>query len=321
MNRRIVCIVLLAASLAGLLVIPVQAVMPAQQPTPQPIAAVFRSGWMTRRVVEVLAEVRLLPEPTKAPAAHAVPTLAPERWKEWPINPVVSARAKEIFKQGLQKGAIAQRFSKVGDCQVIRQYFLGIYDDPGTYYLGAKNENLIRTIDYFKDSWGRVSEAVRTGFNVASVLTPINANPKNCKTNETPLECEFRIWNPSIVLISMETWTKDRPTDAYIGYLRQIVQFAVDRGVLPIVATKADNLEGDHSINAAVARVAVEFDIPLWNFWRVANPLPNNGLETDRFHLTNAPNFFDRAENMERGWPNRNLTALQALDAVWKAIR
>ena len=56
-----------------------------------------------------------------------------------------------------------------------------------------------------------LSEAVRTGFNVASVLTPLFANPENCQPGETPLVCEIRIWNPSIVIISMETWNAERP--------------------------------------------------------------------------------------------------------------
>ncbi len=294
------------------------------QETPQPDDPAQLMGRLARTVVEQLVEVRLLPDlslrgPTPVPKGTGQ-TLPPERWKEWPVRPVVSQRARQIYEQGLAMGNIPTHFSKVGDCQNIRQYFLGMFDTPGTYGLGADYEYLIRTITYFSGSWGRLSEAVRTGFNVASVLTPINANPKTCIPGETPLECEFRAWKPSIVLISMETWTKDRPTDAYTGYLRQIIEFAISKGAVPILATKADNLEGDHSINLAVARLAAEYDIPLWNFWRAADPLPYHGLTEDNFHLTNAPNFFNDAGDMEKAWPVRNLTGLQAIDVVWKAV-
>ncbi len=176
-------------------------------------------------------------------------------------------------------------------------------------------------LDNFKGSYTRVSMSVRTGFNVASVLAPMNSDPAQCKGGETPLECEFRLWNPSIAIISMETWTADRPTQAYEGYLRQIVDFVISRNVVPILATKADNLEGDHSINAMVARVAYEYDIPLWNFWAAADPLPNHGLESDGFHLTNGPSIITNPENLKMAWNMRNLTALQTLDLVWRTVK
>jgi hypothetical protein len=90
----------------------------------------------------------------------------------------------------------------------------------------------------------------------------------------------------------METWTPDRPVQAYEDYLRQIVEYAISKNVLPIVATKADNLEGDHEINQAIANVAADYDIPLWNFWAATHPLTDEGL-METFHLTNGPNYFD----------------------------
>ena len=248
-------------------------------------------------------------------------TLPPEQWQDWPIIPVVSDRVRNIYRTGLAQGHDPKRFSKIGDCQNIRQYFLGIYDDPNTFRLGYENTYLQGAIDQFSGSWHRLSEAVRTGFNVASVLTPFYANPADCSQGESPLACEIRIWNPSFVIISMETWTPDRPTDTYEGYLRQIVEYALSENILPIVATKADNLESDNSINLAVARVAAAYDIPLWNFWRAAQPLPDHGLTSDNFHLTNAPNLFDNSDSLKKGWPMRNLTALQTIDTVWKAVK
>ncbi len=247
--------------------------------------------------------------------------LPPEKWQEWPVVPVVSDHALDIYRTGVNDGHDPTHFSKVGDCQNIRQYFLGMFDSPGRFELGKNNSSLQETIDHFSGSWVRLSESVRTGFNVASVLTSIYAKPEDCQPGETPLACEFRIWNPSIVLISMETWTPGRPVAMYENYLRQIVEYAISHHVLPILATKADNLEGDNSINLAVATVAHDYDIPLWNFWAASYPLPDHGLLEDGFHLTNGPNFFDSADDMKLGWPVRNLTALQTIDKVWKAVR
>ena len=248
-------------------------------------------------------------------------TLPPEQWQEWPVIPVISDHAVEIYRAGIAQGNDPGHFSKVGDCQNIRQYFLGIFDDPSTFRLGDKNAYLQETIDTYAGSWGRTSEAVHTGFNVASVLTPLFANPENCQPGETPLACEFRIWNPSIVTISMETWTSERPTRYYEVYLRQIVEYAISQNVLPIVATKADNLEGDNAINQMVAKVAADYDIPMWNFWAAAQPLTDHGLTEDGFHLTNGYSHFDSATSMDLGWPVRNLTALMTIDAVRKAVK
>jgi hypothetical protein len=43
-------------------------------------------------------------------------------------------------------------------------------------------------------------------------------------------------------------------------------------------------------------------------------------LSPDGFHLTFARNFFDDPKRMKTAWPWRNLTALQTLDAVHKAL-
>lgn len=253
---------------------------------------------------------------------HTGSKLTPDQWKQWPVLPVISQRTKDIYILGLARGNDPKRFSKIGDCQVIRQYFLGYFDDGDqTGRLGDSLSKYSEVLDNFKGSYTRVSMSVRTGFNVASVLAPMNSDPAQCKGGETPLECEFRHWNPAIVIISMETWTADRPTQAYESYLRQIVDFVISRNVVPILATKADNLEGDHSINAMVARVAYEYDIPLWNFWAATDPLPSHGLESDGFHLTNGPSVLTNPENMKMAWNVRNLTALQSLDLVWRTVK
>ena len=90
--------------------------------------------------------------------------------------------------------------------------------------------------------------------------------------------------------------------------------------MLPILATKADNLEGDNSINQTIVRLAGEYEIPLWNFWLAVQPLPNHGLQKDGFHLTLAGPYLDDVTHMKAAWPWRNLTALQALNAVRVAV-
>ncbi|MBW8010702.1 MAG: hypothetical protein FVQ83_05585 [Chloroflexi bacterium] len=244
---------------------------------------------------------------------------SPENWRDLPVIPVVSERAQEIYQLGLEMGNDPHAFSKAGDCQNVSSMFLAIYESPSYYSLG-EYEYLQETIDWFYGSFSRNSPAVRGGMNVASVLSPLQADSSRCAPGENPLECEFNLHNPSIVIISYETWWSQRPAETYETYMREVIEYAISRGVVPIMVTKADNLEGDHSINTVIAMLAMEYEIPLWNFWLAVQPLPGQGMYEDRFHLTFAGNFFDDPVRMQSAWPWRNLTALQALDAVLNAV-
>ncbi len=255
---------------------------------------------------------------TKVVVTTPRPTLAADEWMSLPIVPEVTDTAREIYKRGQELGRDPKHFSKVGDCQTNTGFYLVDFDNDGAYSLG-EYAYLQDTIDYYKGSFSRTSLAMRDGYNVAAILTPLRADPKQCEKNENPIACEFRLHNPSIAIISLETNFNDRPADDYGKYMRQIIEYSIEQGVVPILATKGDNLEGDHSINAEIAEIAVEYDIPLWNLWAALQPLPNQGHSTelnDGFHLSFSRNFFDKPKNMLSGWPWRNLTALQALDAV-----
>ncbi len=108
--------------------------------------------------------------------------------------------------------------------------------------------------------------------------------------------------------------------DRFEDNMRQILDILIEDGIVPILYTKASNLEGDWTINAITGRLAYEYDVPLWNFWRAVQPLPGHGLRADGMHVTWGYNYFDDPVAMRNGWPWRNLTALQALEAVWGAV-
>ncbi len=241
-------------------------------------------------------------------------------WRDVPVIPEVSEKMRDVYALGQELGNDPHAFSIVGDCQNVSAYFLADFEHPLQYDLGEYGY-LQEVIDQFTGSFGRERAAVRGGYNVASVLSPMWADPDFCEKGETPLQCEDRMQNPSIVLISMETWWEGRPAETYENYLRQVVEYWLENGVVPILATKADNLEGDNSLNASIVRVAQDYDVPLWNFWLAVQPLPDHGLTEDAFHLTYGRPFFNDSSVMQTGWAMRNLTALQALDTVWKAIQ
>ena len=257
---------------------------------------------------------------TLAPTATK-PPLEQDAWMSMPVVPTaISSRAREIYQLGLELGTDPKHFSIIGDCQNVSSYFLAAFDNPGDFSLGDEYAHLQPTIDYYQGSFSRISLAVKGGFNAAAVISPLRADPKSCKKNESPLDCELRVWKPSVVIVSMETWWSEKPAEEYDKYMRRVIDRIIEAGALPIIATKADNLEGDHSINATIAQIAYEYDIPLWNFWAAVQPLSNHGLSPDNFHLTFARNFFDDPARMKSAWPWRNLTALQTLDAVRRGL-
>lgn len=257
------------------------------------------------------------PTPTISPTP--LPRLSPEEWKSWPVVPVISQNAKFIYQTGQALGRDPQRFSKVGDCQNITTYFLAHFEDPDLYRLG-EYASLQPAIDWFMGSFARESLAVKGGMNVATVLSPLRANPDYCNESESPLACEYRLYNPSFAIISMEEAWSSAP-GKYGKYMRQVIEYTLEQGIVPVIATKADNLEGGDQINGIIAQLAWEYDIPLWNFWAAVQPLPNHGLAKDGFHLTHGDNFFFGVPQRQRtGYTLRNLTALQVIDVVWREL-
>lgn len=246
------------------------------------------------------------------------PTLGPDFWKALPPVPLVGERPAEIYRRGLELGNNPNAFAKVGDCGSTPAWFLGDFDRGPRYYSLGEYDELLPVIEAFNGSYARTSLAAKSGFNASSIFTSLWADRDYCEVNETPLACEYRVHRPSFAFIMLGSNDVFHP-ESFEPQMRQIIEFSIERGVVPILATKPGNEEGDGSINATIARLALEYDIPLWNYWAAIQDLPDHGLQEDGVHITWAPNKFDDEWAMTRGWPVRNLTALQTLDAVWRS--
>lgn len=233
------------------------------------------------------------------------------------VPETLSQRARDIFARGQELGRNASAFSKVGDCGGTPSWFLGPFD-LGDYDLGD-HSSLQDVIDYYSGSYNRTSQAVHNGFNAAALLSIIRADPEFCESGETPLVCEYRINNPSMALILIGTNDKFRVA-AFEDTMRQVIETTIDQGILPVISSKPDNLEGDHSLNRILYALALEYELPFWNVWRAFQDLPNGGLQEDGAHVTWAFNDFSNPANMRAGWPNRNLTALQVLESIWRQL-
>jgi hypothetical protein len=136
-------------------------------------------------------------------------------------------------------------------------------------------------------------------------------NKYTCTKYETPLQCELRIHKPSFVIIHVGTHYENRNE----GYMRTILDQLIAAGVVPILASKADDRELDEHVNDQYAELAVEYNLPFWNFWATVDSLPNRGLYTRAdaayqgdLYLTNEAAAIQR------------LSALQVLDIVRRAV-
>jgi hypothetical protein len=274
--------------------------------TPLPVdedASVYLHATQTAGAENALA--------TESPQPTADSRLLPDEWQKWPVVPEVTETAREIYRRGRTLNLNPKAFSKIGDCQNLHEYFLGRFDHLDIYKFSWQVEKYQDTIENFKGYFDTDGQSAKFGFTAASPLSPLMADPDVCLPDEAPLECELRLVRPSFVLISLEFPFNGRSAPLYEQYLRQIIEYTISQGAVPILATKADNVEKDNSINQTIAKLAYEYDLPMWNWWAAAQPLGDHGIDPyrDGFHIT------------QQAWGERSKTFLMVLDHLWKGLK
>jgi hypothetical protein len=275
--------------------------------------------------------IPLLPTPSQTPTSALVitqtrpasPTVVTvpscEEWQSWPVIPAVSETVRGLYQRGQASAINPRAFSKIGDGEISAEWFFAAFDLGEDYYDLGSYQNLIPVIEHFAGSFERIGMAARRGFTAQKILDSSEGEPDFCESGESPLTCELRVHRPAFAILSLGTNQIWEPEEFEIG-MRQILDTFLSQNVVPILSTKGDNLEGDHRINRIVACLAEEYDVPLWNFWSAIQPIPNHGLQSDLEHLTYGITDFDDEHALQSAWTIRNLTALQALDAVWRGV-
>jgi len=247
----------------------------------------------------------------KSPVSNSpTPTLDPSGWKSLPIIPAVDPSIRAVYEYGQTLGNDPRAFSIFGDCQTRPEEFFGILETNPAVLMNLSPE-LNETIENFHGSFNRESPTAQDGMTPGALLwTQWHQGNFTCTFEETPVECELRIHRPSFVIIQVGTHFESRNTE----YLRKIILQLMDAGVVPILATKADNRELDDRVNRDMAMLAAEYDLPLWNFWAALSDLPDRGLYTrDDRPLQGA--IYLNPIAARRHW----MTGLEALNAVWRA--
>lgn len=255
-----------------------------------------------------------------------------------PPLPQVTTHARVIYAAGLAQGNNPHVFSKIGDCMTaaaeflvplgMGEYDLGDYEalqEVVDWYVGvpARQED-----DWELDSFANPGLSTASGFNAASVLDALWANPTWCQANESPLACEYRVSQPALAVIMFGT--NDvfyLEAEAFDFYLRNVTLATIDSGVVPVLNTFPIRPEyPDKSLlfNQIVIQVALDYDLPLINLWLALQELPNQGVDTvQTIHLTipedGQTGIFDPV-HLEAGYTYRNLVTLQALDVLWRDL-
>jgi hypothetical protein len=252
-------------------------------------------------------------------ALNIAPTASCDDWQSWPVVPAASEAARELYRRGQESGNDSRAFSRIGDGEISAAWFFTAFDLGGDSYDLGPYQDLVPVIEHFDGSFERIGMAARRGFNTERILDPSAAEGELCAPGESPLTCELRLHRPAFAILSLGTNQVWEPEEFEAG-MRQILDVLLSANVVPILSTKGDNLEGDQRLNRTVVCLAQEYDLPLWNFWSAIQPLPNHGLQPDLEHLTYGITDFDDERAMQSAWTVRNLTALQALDAVWRGV-
>jgi len=287
-------------------------------------------GWVSAEFTQVAVDLTSIPTETQTE------TLSPqvieniqrifethEQASAFDDEPSATEDAAEMV--GRANGV---RFSKIGDSITVAHHFLEPIGE-GLYDLGDYGD-LQAAIDYYdSESFSRISIAAGIGWTTGAVLSPRFADPEQCEEGETPLDCEYRVVHPAVALIMFGTNDVSHlEADTFCANLRKIAQISIENNIIPVLSTIPNRVGEEAAVmefNRIVAGVAREYAVPLWDYGAAMRVLPDGGLDIDGIHPSIPPAGYNgaadfRTNNLYYGYVIRNLTALQMLDAVKKAI-
>ena len=230
--------------------------------------------------------------PTKTPAGRKVKPKTPAPFPPW--VPVITPEQRARYQNAVAFGKDPVMFTVVGDCNsqppvYVRRVATGEFD-------GSRVEPRLQAmINRFSRSFTRVSLAAKGGFGTAAMLDPTWSDQGLCDVTQGPFACEVRVSRASVIFIELGTGDQLAWKDFEKNY-RPLVAHALAKGVLPVLVTKADDIETAEgapsgAINDVIRRLAREYQVPLLDFHAASRGLPNNGLldEGDKdFHLNDA---------------------------------
>ncbi|MFC1463790.1 MAG: hypothetical protein ACFLMY_02965 [Candidatus Brachytrichaceae bacterium NZ_4S206] len=240
---------------------------------------------------------------------------------------VMTPRGKQLYQRAIKAGRDPRMFTIAGDSNSAWQRTLGRIA-AGVYDL-SPHDHLRPVVARFDPSFARVSVAVQGGAGAVDMFDPAKATSPDCRPDEGMFACELRLSRASIVFIQLGTGDKFAWRE-FEANMRQMIDYALDNEVLPVLMTKADDMESIQGgasfnyINDVIRKLASEYQLPLADFYVATRSLPvvpnpelpkrpftQNGLLDEwgyYFHLS------------EEGFALKVLANLMMLDAITRGM-
>ncbi len=208
---------------------------------------------------------------------------------------------RPVYDMGISMGRVPFRFAYAGDSTILQGGVIDAFSLGSAYDLSG-NADLQPIIDWFNTtsgvsdspSFSHVSAALGSGYRASDLLNPANSGG-SCNPGETPIACEVRTSNASVILIAVGYNDVLNGTDpgSFSNDLAQIVQAAVGQGAIPVLFTVRPTADGGTleqntaAINNAILNTAAAYNVPVLNIWRVFEPMGDDGQSGGSF--TTAP--------------------------------
>jgi hypothetical protein len=252
------------------------------------------------------------PKPAKPASINDVPIT-----DIFVLSPTVKANVRALYAAGVKKGNNPAAFSALGDSTIAGGLFLERFSDQKVKL--GDFAYLQPALIAFRDSLTRTSASIRIGLHSWTALNPVWADKKRCEPAENGIDCELRLNKPSVMFIHLGA--NDTANKVFDKNMRKIVEHVMAAGVVPVLITKAEPPDSDtRANNDSMRAIATTYNVPLIDFDKLAGTLPNYGLGEDKVHMTNFGKVdYTQPALFKNGHAMHNLTALIALDAIWRA--
>jgi hypothetical protein len=229
-------------------------------------------GWLPAGFGQISGNLETLP--AQRPALAAMPRAGAAPLPVW-IKPTV--RGKTLFAAAIKAGRDPRIFTIAGDSNSAWAKSLGRVSS-GLFDLSG-DRRYAPVLARWDVSFARQSVAVGGGYRAADMFLPEMADPR-CPASEPMFVCEIRRSRASIVFIQLGTGDKFE----WAGFeqnLLKMVDHALRNNTLPVLVTKADDLESIQGggplnhINDTIRRVAETQQLPLIDFYAATRTLPS----------------------------------------------
>ncbi len=240
-------------------------------------------------------------------------------------SPITQAIVTRLQAIAASSSRAPQVFAKAGDSITVAADFLHCFDG-GTIDLGSHG-SLASTIAYFLGG----NAAGTSPFNRNSYAAEGGTTAKDAMTgNPTPFAREVGAIDSQISVIMFGTnelrlgWSYDEAGK----HMWELVDDSIVRGVVPILSTIPPNLDESTvdaripTYNRIIRAIAQGRGIPLVDFHRELEALPNRGISADNIHPSTAPGggCILTSAGLQYGYNVRNLISVEALARTHAAL-